>query len=43
MELSGKHVVVTGASQGIGEQMAAEFASKGAVVLVVARSTDKLA
>lgn len=43
MELQGKNVVVTGGSQGIGEHMARDFAAKGANVLVVARSEDKLA
>lgn len=43
MDLQGKNVVITGGSQGIGEQMARDFAAKGANVLVVARSEDKLA
>jgi hypothetical protein len=43
MDLTGKNVVVTGGSMGIGECFADEFASKGANVLVVARSEDKLA
>lgn len=42
MELSGSHVVVTGASKGIGEAMARAFAAAGARVSVVARSKDKL-
>ena len=42
MDLQGKNVVITGGSQGIGEQMAGDFAAKGASVLVVARSEDKL-
>ena len=42
MELSGANVVVTGASQGIGREIAEQFAAKGANVLVVARSTGKL-
>lgn len=42
MELTGKHVVVTGGSQGIGEALADSFAAAGATVLVVARSTDRL-
>ena len=43
MDLRGKNVVITGGSQGIGEHMARDFAAKGANVLVVARSEDKLA
>ncbi len=42
MELSGKRVVITGASQGIGAAMAHEFRAQGATVLLVARSQDKL-
>lgn len=42
MELSGKHVVVTGGSQGIGAAIAAEFAARGAHVLVAARSEERL-
>jgi len=43
MDLHQKNVVITGASKGIGEQMAQAFAAAGATVLVVARSADKLA
>jgi len=43
VDLRGKNVVITGGSQGIGEHMARDFAAKGANVLVVARSEDKLA
>ena len=43
MDLQQRRVVVTGASQGIGEQLAVEFARRGAEVAVVARSADKLA
>lgn len=42
MEISSKHVVVTGGSRGIGEALAREFAARGAVVTVVARSVDAL-
>lgn len=42
MELRGKRVVVTGASRGIGEELARQFAAKGATVAVVARSVEPL-
>lgn len=42
MKVQGRHVVVTGGSRGIGEQLAREFASRGARVTVVARSVDSL-
>jgi uncharacterized protein len=40
--LSGSHAVVTGASKGIGHQLARELASRGAHVTVVARSEAPL-
>ena len=43
MNLHGRNVVITGASQGIGEKMADAFAAKGANLLLVARSGEKLA
>jgi short-subunit dehydrogenase len=41
-ELNGAHAVVTGASKGIGEQLARELAARGARVTVVARSATPL-
>jgi NAD(P)-dependent dehydrogenase (short-subunit alcohol dehydrogenase family) len=43
VNLQGRNVVVTGASQGIGERLAHEFTTAGAHVLVAARSEDRLA
>ena len=43
MDLNGRNVVITGASQGIGERLAHEFTRAGAHVLVAARSEDRLA
>ncbi|MCP4037123.1 MAG: SDR family oxidoreductase [bacterium] len=40
MELRGAHVVVTGASRGIGEALARAFAGEGSRVTLVARSAD---
>lgn len=40
--LKGKRVIVTGASTGIGEQMAYHLARMGAHVLVTARTEAKL-
>jgi len=39
---SGKVVVITGASSGIGEESAEEFAKRYAVVILVARNKDRL-
>ncbi|MFV0258275.1 MAG: SDR family NAD(P)-dependent oxidoreductase [Acidimicrobiales bacterium] len=43
MNLEGKHVVVTGGSQGIGAEIARQVAAAGANVLVVSRSAPRLA
>lgn len=42
MDLRDRHVVVTGASRGIGNALAREFASRGARVTVVARNQELL-
>ncbi len=43
MELRGRNVLVTGASRGIGEAVARQFAAKGAHVVGVARNAELLA
>ncbi len=43
MQLTDAHVLITGASRGIGAAMAHEFAARGARVSVVARDAAKLA
>ena len=40
---SGKHVVITGGSSGIGEALAIAAASKGATLTLLARGADRLA
>ncbi len=42
LNLKNKNVIITGASSGIGEASAIEFAKKGANLILVARSKDKL-
>ena len=42
MRLSGSHVLITGASRGIGACLAREAAARGAVVTLVARSEEAL-
>jgi NAD(P)-dependent dehydrogenase (short-subunit alcohol dehydrogenase family) len=42
-DFSGRVVIVTGASQGIGAGLAATFAASGARVMIVARRADRLA
>ena len=42
LDLSGKHVLVTGASQGIGRAIALGFAAEGACVSVAARRAPPL-
>ncbi|KAF5205483.1 11-beta-hydroxysteroid dehydrogenase 1B [Thalictrum thalictroides] len=41
-DLSGKVVLITGASSGIGENLAYEYAQKGALLALVARREEKL-
>lgn len=43
LKLRGQRVLITGASQGIGEGLAAVFAEEGCDLVLVARSGDKLA
>lgn len=43
MELEGRHVLVTGASRGIGASVAEAMAARGARITLVARSEDALA
>lgn len=40
--LKGKKVIITGASSGIGRHLVREVAKRGADVIIIARSTDKL-
>ena len=42
VDLSGRHAVVTGASQGLGRSIALGLASRGATVACVARNAEKL-
>lgn len=42
MQILGRHVLVTGASSGIGETLAIELAARGAKVSVAARRVEKL-
>ncbi|KAA0274719.1 MAG: SDR family oxidoreductase [Chloroflexi bacterium] len=42
MDIKGKVAIVTGASSGIGEATAREFAREGAIVVLAARRVDKL-
>jgi len=42
MELRGKRVLITGASRGIGEELARRFSRAGATVALVARSADAI-
>lgn len=43
MKMTGKTVVITGASRGIGEAATREFAEKGANVVLLARDADRIA
>ena len=40
--LSDKHVVISGGGSGVGEQLAAQFASSGAKVTILGRRQSKL-
>ena len=40
--MKNKVVIITGASSGIGEACAIEFANKGANIVIAARNMDKL-
>ncbi len=42
-DMTGKRVIVTGATSGIGEEAAVELAKMGAAVTLISRSADKLA
>ncbi len=42
MKLAGRYAVITGASEGLGAQIAARFVAEGASVTICARSRDKL-
>ena len=42
MDWSGKHVVITGGSSGIGEALAFAVAAKGADLTLLARGADRL-
>jgi len=41
VDLSGKHIVITGASSGLGEESARALASKGASITMLARDREK--
>jgi NAD(P)-dependent dehydrogenase (short-subunit alcohol dehydrogenase family) len=43
MKLQGRYALITGASQGLGAEIARQYAVNGASVLLCARSADKLA
>ena len=42
MNLSGKHILVTGGSDGIGRECAVQASKLGAKVTIIARKEDKL-
>jgi uncharacterized protein len=42
LKLTGKHIVITGASAGVGEKIAYEVAKRGATPILLARSEEKL-
>src|SRR5207253_1616838 len=41
-DLQGRRILITGASSGIGEQLARQLATEGAKLVLAARSQDKL-
>ena len=43
MKLKGRFALITGASQGLGAEIARHYVTNGASVLLCARSADKLA
>ena len=43
MNIDGQHVLVTGGSQGIGTEIAKEFARRGGKVTVLGRNAERLA
>lgn len=42
VKLLGKHVIITGGSEGLGYSMAREFCTKGCRVTIIARTQSKL-
>jgi len=42
LELDGRHVIITGASEGLGLSLACQLAAKGAHITMISRSQEKL-